>query len=351
MDIDRETATRDVRIHYYIQLVSFVILLYDHIIAFPLEVKAIWRRPPSINSGLYLANRYLATIGNAAFLAIGFQTLSDKASFSPNELMFVAHFVSCQTASLWGQLLLLANQLLIRVYAIYARDRRILITFLCMGAAIVGATIFSFINQRSQPLKGFPGCTIEHTTQNAIRLAIPWECLLVYDTLILVLTVLKTYRTAHDRTEARRATSSRAVYIPTLILRDGALYFTGIALSNALNIICFYVTPPLLKGSFSSFNSVIGIVFVSRMVLSLRAAAIESHEKSHCHTAWNVGSEIFSHPQFRGPDAEDTIELSSISNPSERRSQADIGANFGPVIDISHLYPTIDRDPTQIAAR
>lgn len=55
-----------------------VILGYDHILTLPREVTAIWRRPITLNTALYLANRYLATIGSAVFLGVGFLTLSDK---------------------------------------------------------------------------------------------------------------------------------------------------------------------------------------------------------------------------------------------------------------------------------
>lgn len=328
MDIDRITATRDVRIHYYIQLISFVILWYDHIITFPLEVKAVWGRPMSANSVLYLVNRYLASAGNAAFLAIGFLTLSDK---------------NCQIASLWGQLLLFANQvmicvlLLIRLYAIYARSRRILISFLLLGAVMIGVVSFSFVNQKSQTLEGYPGCTLAHTAENAIRLAIPWECMLLYDTLVLLLTVMRTYRTTQDRAAVRRATS--AVHIPTLILRDGALYFAGMALSNALNIVCFYVTPPLLKGSLSSFNSVMGVTLVSRMVLNLRDVATETHEDSH--PSWNT-TQTFSRPHFRENPGMELSSIGTIRKPSVTRGAVP-GHDWNvelddlkPVIDISH---------------
>ena len=43
--------------------------------------------------------------------------------------------------------------------------------------------------------------------------------MLFYDTVVLVLTVMRTYTTTSDRTVARRATT--AVHVPTLILRDG----------------------------------------------------------------------------------------------------------------------------------
>ena len=114
-----------------------VILWYDHIITMPNEIAGIWRRPKTMISWLYLVNRYLATLGNAAFLTIGFLTLSDKVSLkfrrsnihhwspisfrSESKLcsyIYISahtpvHLISCQVASLYGEMLLFANQFLI----------------------------------------------------------------------------------------------------------------------------------------------------------------------------------------------------------------------------------------------
>ncbi|KAF7982735.1 hypothetical protein HWV62_26608 [Athelia sp. TMB] len=187
---------------------GLVILWYDHIISLPLEIASIWRRPKTLISWIYLVNRYTASFGNIAFFVIDWLTLSSKASL---------------------------------------------------------------IHQHSSPRAKLPGCKLEHTTENAIRLAVPWECMLIYDAVVLVFTVRKTYKLAAAR--ARAAFKADGVHIPTIILRDGILYFAGMTVCNALNILCFYITPPLLKGGLSTFNSIVDVTLVSRMVLNLRDLA------------------------------------------------------------------------------
>lgn len=85
------------RLHNYVQLVSvgaqnsfiyrhltdceplgIVILWWDHIVSFPLEVTSIWKRPKTLISWIYLANRYVASIGNIAFFVIDWEKMSDK---------------------------------------------------------------------------------------------------------------------------------------------------------------------------------------------------------------------------------------------------------------------------------
>ncbi|KAF7986824.1 hypothetical protein HWV62_12516 [Athelia sp. TMB] len=163
-----------------------------------------------------------------------------------------------------------------------------------------------------------------HTLLKA--LSIPWECMLLYDSLVLLLTVTKTYRTAHEHAASGQATST--VHIPTLILRDEP--FRDLI-----------VLQPLLKGTLSSFNSVIGVVLVSRMVLNLRGVAAEAREDSQA--SWG-NLRTTAQPQSRDSPG---MELSSISPLSVARStpakrapfpgqdeRADV-KDFGPVLDIS----------------
>ncbi|KAF7986885.1 hypothetical protein HWV62_12638 [Athelia sp. TMB] len=170
------------------------------------------------------------------------------------------------------------------------------------------------------------------------RLVIPWECMLLYDSLVLVLTVMKTYRMARDDAASGQATST--VHIPTLILRDGhAGKSKGFAAFRVL-----IISQPLLRGTLASFNSVIGVILVSRMVLNLRGVrddAREDWQPTRGHP------QIPTKPRSRGSSA---MELSSISpiliprNPLEKmgsvyahewREEFD---DFGPVVDISRSY-------------
>ncbi|KAF7986825.1 hypothetical protein HWV62_12518 [Athelia sp. TMB] len=235
--------------------------------------------------------------------------------------------------------------LLVRLYAIYARSRLILVSFILMGIVMAGLASFSFVNQQSQPLEGFPGCTLAHTTENAIRLAIPWECMLFYDTVVLVLTVMRTYTTANDLTVARRATT--AVHVPSLILRDGALYFAGMALSNALNILCFYVTP---NGRDPRLEN--GAQPPERRNRGPRGLApSQSHANSYLESpltllqSWSM-SQSFSHPNFRAnPEIElDSIKAAAPGPVRVWRADSELDSR-GAVIDISNsMHVDEERD-------
>ncbi|KZP23919.1 hypothetical protein FIBSPDRAFT_930145 [Athelia psychrophila] len=268
MEIDSSIAARDVRLHTYVQLISVLVLCYDAVLTMPDEISGIWSRKKTLISWLYLINRYLAILGNVGFLALVFKTLSPGAANSPRTQ-------ECGLVGLLGQMLLFANQflicliLLIRIYAIYARDVRILGLFLGLGVISAAVTAFSLVNQKSKPLVGYPGCILQHTTANGIRLAAPWECMFVWDALVMVLTIRKTLKSRLP-SHARRTSGTN---IASLVFRDGAMYFAAMTFVNILNILAFYLTPPLLKGSLSTVTSVMGVTLVSRVVLNLREAS------------------------------------------------------------------------------
>lgn len=312
-------AIRDLRIHNYIEMISVVILWWDHIISFPLEVTSIWKRPKTLISWIYLVNRYLASISRIAFFVINWEKLSNSA---------------CKTTSLLNQILLFFNQamicllLLIRVYAIYARDRRILYLFATMCTVMLTATILSLVKQRSSMQTRLSGCKLAHTESNAIRLAVPWECMLVYDAVVLLLTIIKTYSLAATRAKVSLATNG--VHIPTIVLRDGILYFVGITVSNAINIMFFYYPPPLLKGALSTLNSVINITLVSRMVLNLRDSATQSEVETQV-TAQSWGNLNFaSRGTFRDMQLETVLDISRAALATKRHPASD---NWSDIIE------------------
>jgi hypothetical protein len=87
--------------------------------------------------------------------------------------------------------------------------------------------------------------------KTGIHIAVAWEALFVYDSLVLVLTLLKTYNARHRH----NFTSTGRTNIVSLVLRDGAIYYAVMATANLANLLTFYLADALLKGCLSSFAS------------------------------------------------------------------------------------------------
>jgi len=105
--------------------------------------------------------------------------------------------------------------------------------------------------------------------ETGIHIAVAWEALFVYDTLVVALTLRKTYnaRPQHNFTSIRR------IDIISLVLRDGAVYYAVMAMANLANLLTFYLADALLKGCLSSFASCLSVTMMSRLMLNLHSTA------------------------------------------------------------------------------
>jgi membrane protein implicated in regulation of membrane protease activity len=129
-----------------------------------------------------------------------------------------------------------------------------------------------FVLTKSDPPSGGPilhGCHVATTATSAIHLAVTWQCLLAFDAVIVILTLLGG-RSAWRNAQQWRLTTSNLV---TIIARDGTLYFATAALANLANIITLYTAPPLLRGVLTSPASVFSVMICSRLVLNLHESS------------------------------------------------------------------------------
>jgi len=128
---------------------------------------------------------------------------------------------------------------------------------------------WSQVGQNNDYATGTPGCNVVYANKGAIQQAVAWEGLLLFDSMIFVLTILQTYRGRHRH----HFISSGRFDIVSLVLRDGAIYYAIMVLSNLGNIVTFYLVRPALRGCLASFTSCLSITMMSRLMLNLHATA------------------------------------------------------------------------------
>ncbi|KII89228.1 hypothetical protein PLICRDRAFT_40865 [Plicaturopsis crispa FD-325 SS-3] len=248
---DLASTARDLIIHNHLQLFGIVLLYYDQLLTTGDEVAYIWSRPRSISSIAFLLNRWLGFWGNIIVMIITTTKVSVK--------YYLAR-----------QLILLVNELtvgvllMLRTYALYKSSRRILIFLACLTVVLLSVAGWSLTGQHSTPSPDiYSGCHIGITNAShraAADVAISWEALFVFDTVIFVLTLLATHRAHHRRPIS--IFSPGRIPLTQLLLRDGAI----MALANLTNIFTYY---PLLKGMLSTFASNLAVALVSRLMLNL----------------------------------------------------------------------------------
>ncbi|KAJ7841601.1 hypothetical protein B0H14DRAFT_3457371 [Mycena olivaceomarginata] len=183
---------------------------------------------------------------------------------------------TCEQYSFGHQIILVVTQFLVsviailRTYALYNRDKRVLGGLVILGVCFMAVTSWTVHGQHSIPVTVFPGCHLgvtERTFFSGYHLSASWVALFLFDATILALTLLKTYST--------RLLLGGGEEIPLhmLIMRDGAMYFAAMAFANLANIITYYLTGPLIRGSLSTFANCVSVSMMSRLVLNLHAKA------------------------------------------------------------------------------
>ncbi|KAI9432964.1 hypothetical protein H4582DRAFT_2082796 [Lactarius indigo] len=280
---------------------TIALLYYDHILTFPAEVSHIWSQPISVNTLLFLLNRYVALLGNITVPLVGFSgliSLTVRRQFTHEFLhsrLILSPPQSCASATYVRQGLLVLSQVLvsvtlaIRIIALYHSTRRIILWVVGCGTLLAGVTCWSLVGQHAAFVPDVPGCyyLIPETTyvftafepghtsytffkNSGIHLAFAWEAQAIFDALVFSLTVMRTLKM---RKLHNMEINLSGMGLLDVLLRDGALYFAVMALANLANIFTFYFSRPALKGFLSTPASCVSVTLCSRLVLHLYEVA------------------------------------------------------------------------------
>ncbi|TCD69428.1 hypothetical protein EIP91_007775 [Steccherinum ochraceum] len=222
MDTSQEKALHisDVYEQTYLQLLGIVILYYDYCLTFSMEVTYIWSRRNVLSSWPFLLNRYFSILANIATIV---------GTFAPFKTV----------------------------------KRR------CVPDGYNGG-------QKSDNSIDFFGCHTVNSKISAIHVAVTWECLFVFDTMILCLTLYKSHKELSQDYVG-------ALHLFYLIARDGAVYFAVMTCATLVNVFTFYFWTPALRGALSVVASSVSVSMISRLMLNL-------YERAHHGMRTTIGS-------------------------------------------------------------
>ncbi|KAJ7638362.1 hypothetical protein FB45DRAFT_902606 [Roridomyces roridus] len=246
-------AARVLRIHHYLFLAPLTFLYWDHLLTLGDEVRYIWNKRKTPSSYFFFVNRYLAVFGNVVVAVYSFVDVPPDW---------------CSSFNMFRQILLIVAQVgvcllfTLRIYALFGGDRRIVSGMLGIGMVLLGVSIWA---AGSSGKGGVPelACNIADPRNIAIKIAIPWEAVFIYDLMIFSALFYKSMT-------ARREGWTR-VPLLSLLLRDGSIYFVVMASVNLANILTSYVAEPALVSFLSSFASNLAVTMMSRLMLNLHA--------------------------------------------------------------------------------
>ncbi|EMD38373.1 hypothetical protein CERSUDRAFT_64629 [Gelatoporia subvermispora B] len=149
------------------------VLYYDYFTTFSMEVERFWKQSPfSCISILFVINRYLSLIGP---IPVTIEYFGNIAEILQSFHQYYAVFTQAVVAAL----------LLLRTYALYNRDARILCLMLATCAAGIVASIWVLLvdktfTEDSKVALNWPGYLVG-----------AWSSMLAFDTLVFVLTLVR----------------------------------------------------------------------------------------------------------------------------------------------------------------
>jgi len=179
----------------------------------------------------------------------------------------------CSPVHPYRQILVFMTQIIIgfifitRTYALYDRSRAVLIglTSLAFSAIVVSAYMLYQGKNHSmslEPPMGPPDCLSGIPQPLSRRLAVGWGSVMIFDLVVIILTLVRTIRIK------RRSGKDRS--LTHVLIRDGVLYFGVINLALLSNIITLLYGTDMTRGILSTIVNVLASVLVSRLMFNLR---------------------------------------------------------------------------------
>ncbi|KAJ3892294.1 hypothetical protein GG344DRAFT_64696 [Lentinula edodes] len=274
--------------NHYMELIEFVILAYDYLLTFDLEIERFWKRDTKrLAAILFFVNRYLTLLGNVPFVLLFFR---------PG--LILRYSDGREALDLYAQILIYVVQInisilfLLRMHAIYGGSKRIA-GFL--GVVLIGMMVNNvvqlYLADRTGPAAVDPPSasaqvgTIPSFSDTQSGLFVDWN---IYGYMM-----------------------SRG--IGTVVMRDGLMYFGIITLATLANILAFAFGTEFTKGLLPIFSNIISSVMMSRLMLNLREGHTNETQMSGLIFANN---EFSMAPRASGPYGDELSHRQSRTNSS-----------------------------------
>ncbi|KAF7310155.1 hypothetical protein MIND_00388900 [Mycena indigotica] len=348
------TFMADAFLNRILFMIAFVILIYDHFLTLPTEVRFIWSNPMRPSARWFILNRYLALVTN---MGMAFFT------FLPIPASECAGLLLAKKIFLMAQQLVVHSILVLRVYAMFGLNRRLLFGLLALGSIVVGVGGWLTVSHGPHPKpptmlppptdidllesivldarpnrskgivpQGFHQCAEPIFRASAVRIAAAWEIMLSLEVVIFALTVYRAISFRRIRVGGRE--QLRAPLL-TRLVHDGVLYFLAIAVVNVPNLFLYHFGDPFIAASMSWVSSNLAAMLVARLMLNVHKAVgpeyyvdeegpghVLSQNPTGSHALWTSdlesrGSIVFVHHR-RAPTASSVLKDSDSVSGSER---------------------------------
>ncbi|KAH9929530.1 uncharacterized protein BXZ73DRAFT_102060 [Epithele typhae] len=255
----------------YTALANSCIIVFDHIWTFDQEVRHIWQANWSVGKVLYLVNRYYALV------PIVFNNFVVRLSFGRDEIQGFTGKCSCQGWMYWQgvtgifDFLVTEMILLLRLYAMYFSDKRVLGLLLSVAVSAAVAAGYIMAHALSQmkatavrvPI-GTPHGTICVPSGIPKDFFLFWIPMLVSEIIYLGFALHRGIKTF------RRTTKTSGLQLIELLVRDSIWFFIVIFAAYITNAVLFLLSPTAEIEIPIGFAQALGSVLSSRLCLNAR---------------------------------------------------------------------------------
>ncbi|KAF7292111.1 hypothetical protein MIND_01237800 [Mycena indigotica] len=165
--------------NYYLNTASFTLLFYDYLLTLPLETARFWpaasRHRVSAVNVLFFVNRYGTLFGNIPVVMQYFWTGRPSA-------VKLSVCISLHTYHQYFAVvtqIIIGIMLILRTYALYERNRRVLTLMVCVAAAVIAVGAWAVLAPTHVPedaprISLYIGCFSAVNESQTTRLAIAW---------------------------------------------------------------------------------------------------------------------------------------------------------------------------------
>ncbi|KAH8085961.1 hypothetical protein BXZ70DRAFT_900026, partial [Cristinia sonorae] len=248
----------------YMGFVSFMILVWDHIITLADEVEYIWKGKKGPIVWLFFINRYLSPLG---FIVNLFAYMSPTWTPEPFRCQ---HFVRYEGSMTVIGLNVTALMMLLRVYGMYPSNRYVM--------AFVSAAFVVELTVNAWLLTHGIACTMIFSADVCVLLSISFALTtisfesvsspahlasasawlpLTYDTIVVILTLNRTLKPVRHHSAGK---------IMRVLLRDGLLYYSVIFSVNLVLTLMIALAPEGIQ----NITAHLTVAMMSRITLHLK---------------------------------------------------------------------------------
>ncbi|KAH8102082.1 hypothetical protein BXZ70DRAFT_906079 [Cristinia sonorae] len=246
----------------YYDIASFTMMVYDIILTFPLEVEKIWSQKFTGVTVLWFLNRWW-------FLFAVIPTIA--GFFDPRFIGKICEGYFRYPGIVAGiQRAIIGTVFMLRMYCIYGRSWKIAaLVFVFLAAEVVTkiSTTAAWGQAVTLP-PGFVGCILSVAEENSMKFIVFWVLELATDTLVVVLTIIRSY-------QLRGSAAIWQSQLWQVLVKDGLIYFFIMFASNLTSVIFYVVLPEDLKAINANFGVMINSLMTARLILNLKTASKE----------------------------------------------------------------------------